>query len=95
MTDTSDTSDTDPAELNSYRISETVWFLDRHGKSRRGVIRRLGVTPRGVPYAEIFDEIDKRSANLVLESLSKHPIDDAPKARARRSIQKKGRGRSS
>lgn len=89
-----DTSDTGPIELNSYRVSEAVWFLDRHGKSRRGVIRRLGITPKGVPYAEIFDEIDKRSANLVLETLSKSPIEDVPKARARRSIQKKGRGRS-
>ena len=87
-------ADNDRSGPSVYRVADTVWFLDRHGKSRRGVIRRLDVTPSGVPYAEIFDEIDKRLANLTLESLSKSPVSDVPRARARRTTQKKGRGRS-
>lgn len=87
-------ADNDRSDTGVYRVADTVWFLDRYGKSRWGVVRRLGVTPAGVPYAEIFDEIDKRLANLTLESLSKSPVRDVPRARARRSTQKKGRGRS-
>jgi hypothetical protein len=84
----------DRSDTGVFKLADTVWFLDRYGKSRWGVIRRLDVTPAGVPYAEIFDEIDKRMANLALDVLSKSPIDDAPKARTRRSIKKKGHGRS-
>ena len=90
----SDDNSRDMSDIGAFKVSDMVWFLDRHGKSRRGLIRRLDVTPKGVPYAEIFDEIDKRSANLTLETLSKSPIDDAPKARTRRSVKKKGHGRS-
>lgn len=78
------------AELGGYKVKDNIWFLDKKGKCRSGVVLGLGVTPQEVPYASVYDQIDRRNVTLLIEQLSSKPL-DAPKARTR-SAAKKGRG---
>ena len=77
-------------ELGGYKVKDNVWFLDKKGKCRWGIVLSLGTTPQDVPYASVHDQIDRRNITLTLEQLSSRPL-DAPRARARSSA-KKDRG---
>lgn len=77
-------------ELGGYKLKDEVWFLDKKGKCRWGTVMTLGLSPQDVPYASVFDQIDKRNITLLIENLSSKPL-DAPKARVR-SLTKKSRG---
>jgi hypothetical protein len=71
-----------------FKVNDSIWFLDKKGKCRCGVIKGLGDSPSSGPYASIFDEVDKRTIALTLSALSRKPI-DAPAARPRKGKEKK------
>ena len=77
-------------ELSGYKLKDDIWFLDKKGKCRWGTVIGLGLSPQSVPYASVYDQIDRRNITLLIEQLSAKPI-DAPKARVRETS-KKGRG---
>lgn len=86
----SDENNSALSELGGYKLKDDIWFLDKKGKCRWGTILGLGVSAQSVPYASVYDQVDRRNITLLIEQLSSKPI-DAPKARVR-SITKKGRG---
>ena len=77
-------------ELGGYKVKDNVWFLDKKGKCRTGIVLGLGLSPQEVPYANVHDQVDRRNVTLLLEQLSSKPL-DAPMARTRSAL-KKGRG---
>jgi len=72
-----------------FKVNDNIWFLDKKGKCRSGIIKGLGDSPSSGPYASIFDEIDKRTIALTLNMLSRKPIVEAPMARERKGREKK------
>ena len=76
-----------PTELGGYKVKDNIWFLDKKGKCRSGIILGLGITPQNEPYASVFDHIDLRNVTLLIEKLSSRPLEGA-KSRVRSASKK-------